>query len=99
MLWDLEISGSKALDVFNLDGNILATGSNDATTRIWDIRMNPPCIRIFEMNKYGVSSVKFMSDSANTITIGCDDSSIKLYGIRAIGKVGNYKEVSGFERV
>jgi len=30
--------------------------------------------------------------SANTIAVGCDDSSIKLYDLRAIGKVGKYKE-------
>lgn len=74
MLWDLEKPGRflvkyvehqnevLALDVFNLDGNIIATGSNDATTRIWDIRMKTPCIRIFEKNKCGVSAVKFMTD-------------------------------------
>ena len=75
MLWDLEKPGRfllkygdhqnevLALDVFPLDGNILASGSNDATTRIWDIRMKNPCIRIFEKNKCGVSAVKFMPDS------------------------------------
>jgi hypothetical protein len=36
-----------------------------------------------------VSSVKFMSDSVNTIAIGGEDSSIKLYDLRAIGKVVN----------
>jgi WD40 repeat protein len=75
-----------------LDGNILASGSNDATTRVWDIRMKNPCIRIFEKNKCGISAVKFMTDSVNTIAIGCDDSSIKLYDLRAIGKVGKLKE-------
>ncbi len=35
----------------------------------------------------------------NTIAIGCDDSSIKLYDLRAIGKVGKYKEEAGFESV
>jgi guanine nucleotide-binding protein G(I)/G(S)/G(T) subunit beta-1 len=35
----------------------------------------------------------------NTLAIGCDDSSIKLYDLRAIGKMGKYKEESGFESV
>jgi WD40 repeat protein len=35
----------------------------------------------------------------NTIAIGCDDSSIKLYDLRAVGKVGKYKEEQGFESV
>lgn len=51
-----------ALDVFNLDGNIIATGSNDATTRVWDIRMKNACFRIFEKNQCGISAVKFMTD-------------------------------------
>ncbi len=37
--------------------------------------------------------------SVNTIAIGCDDSSIKLYDLRAVGKVAKYKEDSGFESV
>ena len=35
----------------------------------------------------------------NTIAIGCDDSSIKLYDLRSLGKVGKYKEEQGFESV
>ena len=35
----------------------------------------------------------------NTIAIGCDDSSIKLYDLRAIGKIGKYKEDQGYESV
>ena len=36
----------------------------------------------------------------NTLAIGCDDSSIKLYDLRSIGgKIGKYKEEQGFESV
>jgi WD40 repeat protein len=35
----------------------------------------------------------------NTIAIGCDDSSIKLYDLRALGKVGKYKEEGSYESV
>ena len=78
------------LDVFNLDGNIIASGSGDATTRVWDIRMKSPCIRLFEKNQSGVSAVKFMTDSVNTLAIGSDDSSIKLYDLRALGMIAEY---------
>jgi hypothetical protein len=37
--------------------------------------------------------------SVNTLAVGCDDSSIKLYDLRAIGKLGKYKEESSFESV
>lgn len=85
--------------MFNLDGNIIATGSNDATTRLWDIRMKNACFRVFEKNQCGISAVKFMTDCVNTLAVGCDDSSIKLYDLRAVGKVGKYKEEQGFESV
>jgi WD40 repeat protein len=51
LLWDLEKPGRylvkysdhqfelQSIDVFSRDGNIVATGANDATVRIWDIRM------------------------------------------------------------
>lgn len=38
--------------------------------------------------------------SVNTLAIGCDDSSIKLYDLRAIGgKIGKFKEEQGYESV
>ena len=82
------------LDTFNLDGNIIVSGSNDATVRVWDIRMKTPCIRIFEKIKCGVSTVKFMKDCVHTIAVGGHDSSIKLFDLRAISKVGKYKDDS-----
>lgn len=35
----------------------------------------------------------------NTLAIGSDDSTVKLYDLRAVGKVGKYKEEQGFESV
>mmetsp|Transcript_17352 Transcript_17352/g.12404 ORF Transcript_17352/g.12404 Transcript_17352/m.12404 type:complete len:253 (-) Transcript_17352:11-769(-) len=111
MLWDLEKSSRflvkyrdhsseiLTLDVFQLDGNILATGSNDCTGRVWDIRMKNACIRVFDIKKSGVSSVKFMPENVNTIAFGCEDSLIKIYDLRAIGKVGKLKETSEFKNV
>jgi len=104
MLWDLEKperflvkytehqNEVLALDVFNLDGNILVSGSTDTIPRVWDIRMKTPCIRIFEKNTSAVNSVKFMTDCVNTIAVGFDSSVIKLYDLRAVGKVGKLKD-------
>lgn len=111
MLWDLEKPGRflvkygdhqsevLSVDVFNLDSNICVSGSNDATAMVWDIRQKTPCIRIFDKSKCGVSAVKFMPDCVHSIAIGCDDSSIKMYDLRAVGKIGRYKEESSFESV
>jgi hypothetical protein len=74
MLWDFEKTGRylvkysdhlnevQSVDVFNRDGNVFASGANDATVRIWDIRMKQSCIRLFDKNKCGISAVKFMPD-------------------------------------
>jgi WD40 repeat protein len=62
LLWDFEKPGRylvkfsdhefelQCLDVFKNDGNIVASGANDATVRIWDIRMKQPCFRVFDKN-------------------------------------------------
>ena len=56
--------------------------------------MKVPCIRVFDKNKCGISSVKFMPDNINSIAIGRDDSSIGLVDLRTLAKVGSYKEKS-----
>ena len=33
-----------------------------------------------------------MPDNINTLAIGCDDSSIKIFDLRAIGKIGKLEE-------
>jgi len=87
------------LDVFNRDGNVIASGANDATVRIWDIRMKNPCIRVFDKNQCGISAVKFMPDNINTLAIGRDDSSINLIDLRTLGKIGKYKEKGNIDSI
>lgn len=85
--------------MFNRDGNILASGANDAQVRIWDIRMKQPCLRVFDKNVCGISSVRFMPDNVNTIAIGRDDSSINLIDLRTLGRVGKYKEENNIDSI
>lgn len=85
-LWDFEKPGKylvkyedhsaevNCLDVFNRDGNIFASGANDATVQIWDIRMRKPAIRVFDKNDCGITALKFMPDNVNTLAMGTDDS-------------------------
>lgn len=77
------------LDVFQMDGNVFGSGSSDLTFRIWDVRQKKACFRVFSGNDCGASCIKFMPENINTIAVGYEDSSIKLWDLRALGKVGD----------
>jgi len=89
----------QSLDVFAKDGNVIASGSNDATVRIWDVRMKQPCIRIFDKVQSGISAVRFMPTNVNTLAIGRDDSGINLIDLRTLGKVAEYQEENNLDSV
>lgn len=40
-----------------------------------------------------------MPDSVNTLAIGSDDSSIKIFDLRAIGKIGKLEEEHEYQSV
>ena len=80
--------GLTTLDVFKMDGNVFASGANDLTARIWDIRMKNACFRKLTERDSGVSVVKFMPENINTLAVG-NNSEISIYDLRALGKVGN----------
>lgn len=84
-----------------MDGNVFATGSSDLTFRLWDIRQKKACFRIFNKNRTGVSSIKFMPENVNTLAVGYEDSTIKLWDLRALGKIGKFidKTETSFESV
>ena len=82
-----------------MDGNVFASGSSDLTFRVWDIRQKKSCFRIFEKIKCGVSSIKFMPENINTLAVGHEDGSVKIWDLRAIGKIGKFKEENFFETV
>jgi guanine nucleotide-binding protein G(I)/G(S)/G(T) subunit beta-1 len=82
-----------------MDGNVFSSGSSDLTFRVWDIRQKKSCFRIFEKNKCGVSSIKFMPENINTLAVGHEDGSVKIWDLRAIGKIGKFKEENFFETV
>ena len=109
-LWELEQQRSinkfddhqdevVALDIFEMDRNIFASGSADLTFRIWDIRMKWACFRIFDKNKCGVSSIRFMPENVNTLAVGYEDASIKIWDLRALGKISKMTDKAFFESV
>ena len=62
--------GVTTLDVFKMDGNVFASGSNDLTFRVWDIRMRNACFHKSVEGESGVSVVKFMPENINTLAVG-----------------------------
>lgn len=67
-----------------MDGNVFASGSADLTFRLWDIRMKSAVFRLFEKNKCGVSSIRFMPENVNTLAVGYEDASIRVWDLRAL---------------
>ena len=103
LLWDLSMSDRflvkyndhqgtvQCLDAFNLDGNVIASGSADTTVRMWDIRMKKSCLQVWE-NDSSVNDVKFMYDSVHTVAAALDDSTIKVYDLRADGAIATLQD-------
>jgi guanine nucleotide-binding protein G(I)/G(S)/G(T) subunit beta-1 len=88
-----------ALDVFQMDGNVFASGSSDLTFRIWDIRMKKACFRVFADNKCGVSSIKFMPENINTLAVGYEDATVRIWDLRSIFSVGKLNEEEDYAGV
>jgi len=82
-----------------MDGNIFVSGSSDLTFRVWDIRMKKAAFRAFEKSKCGVNAVRFMPDNINTIAVGYEDSSIKIWDLRTLSKIAKLSDEKCFESV
>ena len=102
-MFDGHSAGITSLDVFDLDGNIFASGSSDLSFRVWDIRMKNACIRQFSEKDSHISVVKFMPENVNTLAVG-NNSEVKIWDLRALGAVSvlaepdeNYEEVCSVE--
>jgi guanine nucleotide-binding protein G(I)/G(S)/G(T) subunit beta-1 len=81
-----------------MDGNVFASGSSDLTFRVWDIRMKNPAFRVYEKNKCGVSSIRFMPENINTLAVGYEDASVRIWDLRAVWPIGKLND-KGYESV
>jgi len=104
MLWDVEKGDSlitfsdHAGDVMSVsicptDNNIFVSGSCDSNAKLWDIR-EKKCVLTFSGHESDINSVNFFP-SGNAIGTGSDDSSCRLWDLRAVCDLNQY----GNERI
>ena len=55
--------------------------------------------RSCQIHDWLVSILSLYAYSVNTIAIGCDDSTINMYDLRAVGKVAKFKDDETYESV
>merc|ERR1719273_874511 len=67
---------------------IFASGSCDANAKIWDYK-NGICIKTFVGHESDINSVEFCLDG-NAIGTGSDDSSCRLFDLRANQQINRY---------
>jgi len=104
ILWDVEKGDSintftdHAGDVMSVaicptDNNIFVSGSCDSNAKLWDTR-EKKCVLTFSGHESDINSVAFFP-SGNAIGTGSDDSSCRLWDLRAVCELNQY----GNERI
>ncbi|CAH0513820.1 unnamed protein product [Peronospora belbahrii] len=98
ILWDIESGDVKTTfrehsgDVMSVsinpnDPNMFISGSCDSTAKVWDIRMGKTT-HTFQGHESDINSVDFFP-SGNAVGTGSDDSSCRLFDLRAYGELNN----------
>jgi guanine nucleotide-binding protein G(I)/G(S)/G(T) subunit beta-1 len=75
----------------NGGGQVFATGSCDASIKLWDVRTGTKSIRTFIGHTSDVNSLSFFPDG-NAIISGSDDSTCRLFDIRSYAVLSSYGE-------
>eukprot|EP00462_Mataza_sp_D1_P000973 CAMPEP_0175097024 /NCGR_PEP_ID=MMETSP0086_2-20121207/5058_1 /TAXON_ID=136419 /ORGANISM="Unknown Unknown, Strain D1" /LENGTH=344 /DNA_ID=CAMNT_0016370491 /DNA_START=15 /DNA_END=1046 /DNA_ORIENTATION=- len=98
-LWDveaqctkLEFSGHRA-DVMELDvsGSTFVSGSCDTTAKLWDMRTGS-CLKTFTGHEADINTVKFLPGTEHAFATGSDDSTCRLFDIRAYRQINCYQD-------
>ncbi|KAK2168202.1 hypothetical protein LSH36_19g01046 [Paralvinella palmiformis] len=103
-LWDVESSTLMQSfhghlgDVMSIDlspaesGNTFVSGSCDKTVMVWDMRSGE-CVQSFDGHESDINTVKFYP-SGDAVATGSDDSTCRLFDLRADKEVACYKKES-----
>ena len=99
VLWDVE-QGAKihdfadhlgdvmSLSINPLDNNMFVSGACDAFAKVWDIRQQR-CTQTFAAHDSDINAVQFFPNG-NAVGTGSDDSSCRLFDIRADRELQSY---------
>jgi len=71
------------VDPTNRKHGLIASGSCDATVKLWDSRLANAVLTIESHGPHDVNRVKWLPGSEYVIASGCDDSTVSLHDIRA----------------
>jgi guanine nucleotide-binding protein G(I)/G(S)/G(T) subunit beta-1 len=103
MLWDIE-SGTKLTefadhlgDVMSIsinptNNNVFVSGACDAFAKLWDIRSGK-AVQTFSGHESDINAIQFFPDG-NAFGTGSDDTSCRLFDIRADRELNIYQVIS-----
>lgn len=100
ILWDIEGRSPRAVfqghsgDVMSVsvreeERAIFASGSCDARAKLWDYRDSKKPVKTFPGHESDINSIQFFPDG-NAFVSGSDDSSCRLFDIRAYRQINKY---------
>lgn len=102
ILWDVELKTPKAIfndhtgdvmsvSIYDQDGKFVS-GSCDATAKLWDHRQKKKCVGTFHGHESDINSVAHFAASGDCFATGSDDSSCRLFSIKAMRQLNQYSD-------
>jgi len=99
ILWDINEKtsshtfGDHVGDVMSVSvyDNLFVSGSCDSTAKLWDWRDKKGCVQTFVGHESDINSVDFFP-GGNAFVTASDDSSCRLFDIRACRQLNKYQE-------
>ncbi len=78
-----------ALSMLDSDPNVFVSCSVDTTARLWDARTGSKALKVFNGHESDVNSVCMLPNGSSFVT-GSDDTSCRLFDIRAFQQLSVY---------
>eukprot|EP00200_Dunaliella_tertiolecta_P011847 CAMPEP_0202375406 /NCGR_PEP_ID=MMETSP1127-20130417/6090_1 /ASSEMBLY_ACC=CAM_ASM_000462 /TAXON_ID=3047 /ORGANISM="Dunaliella tertiolecta, Strain CCMP1320" /LENGTH=521 /DNA_ID=CAMNT_0048972873 /DNA_START=382 /DNA_END=1947 /DNA_ORIENTATION=- len=70
---------------------LIASGSKDALTKLWDPRSHGTCVVTLHGHKNGIMQVKWNPNNANWLLTASRDQTLKIYDLRTLRELGTYQ--------